>query len=504
MTYLIGVDIGTQGTKAALFDEDFNLLCTAFEPSRLISPAPGTVWQEADDLYASCANTIRSLIEEAAIDPAKIAGVGVDGQMAGIMGVDDDGDASTCYDSWLDTRSGAYLDKMRARARKEILRISGGPLTYNHGTKILWWKNERPDAYRRTAKFVLPHSYVIGRMAGLKGGEAFFDHTCLHFSTFGDNAKKAWSKELLAEFGVEESKMPRIVSPFEIVGKVTKEFAAISALAEGTPVVAGCGDTAASTFGSGMFEPEMILDAAGTASVLCAVMDTYVPDVDNETLTMMRSPIDGYWLPLAYINGGGMCLPWIRDKLCGGGAITYDTLEAEAREVPPGSEGLLFTPHFSGRVLPSDPNLKGSFVGLDFNHTRGHMYRAIMEGVACEYRYYLSVMHKNYPKSKLDRMLTIGGGAKSALFNQIKADVLGLSVRTFKMGETALLAGAVIAGVGVGCVEDYKRPIQGVMRLSAVFEPREEYTGVYARSAESYMDVIESLSPVYTRGVYQP
>ncbi len=502
MHYLIGVDIGTQGTKAALFDQDFKLISTAFEPSKLISPAPGTVWQEADDLCSACANTIREVIETSKIDPGSVAGVGLDGQMAGIMGVDEDGQASTYYDSWLDTRSGAYVDQMRARAGKEILRISGGPLTLNHGSKILWWKHEHPDAYKRTAKFVLPHGYVVGRMAGLKGSEAFFDYTCLHFSAFGDNEKKAWSNELLAEFGVDPDKMARVVSPFEVVGRVTKEFAAISALAEGTPVVAGCGDTAASTFGSGMFERDLILDAAGTASVLCAVVDSYVPDGENETLTMMRSPIDGCWLPLAYINGGGMCLPWLRDKLCGGNA-TYDSLEAEARAVPAGSEGLLFAPHFSGRVLPSDPSLKGSFAGLDFNHGRGHMYRAIMEGVAYEYRYYLSVLRKNYPQSNLERMITIGGGAKSRLFNQIKADVLGLNVHTFKMGETALLASAVIAGVGVGCVKDYKQPIQSVMRLDAEFTPREENAAVYAKSARSYLDVIDGLSPIYKRGVYR-
>lgn len=495
--YVIGIDIGTQGTKAALFNEDMELLCTAFEESRLISPKPGTVWQEPEEIFSSCANTIKELLEKSGVSGADIAGIGIDGQMAGIMGIDESGEASTYFDSWLDMRCGCYMNEMRDRAGKRVIALSGGPVTYIHGPKILWWKNEQPEAYAKTAKFVLPQAYVVGKMTGLKAADAYFDYTHLHFSCFADTANKRWSQELLDTFDVSADKMPRIISPFDVVGKTTKEFAAISGLAEGVPVVAGCGDTAASTFGSGMFRRNMVLDCAGTASVLCSVVDSYVPDTEFETLTMMRSPIDGLFLPLAYINGGGMCMRWFRDTLSGDPAASYKELDAEAQNVQPGSEGITFIPHFSGRVLPNNPFLKGSYLGMDFKHTRGHMFRSVMEAVAYEYKYYLSVLRKLYPSDSFDDMITIGGGAKSSLFNQIKADVMGVNVTTFEMGETALLGSAVIAGCGVGLLSDYEKPIERVMRKGDEFRPDRQAYEQYVPYADNYLKAMDILTEFY-------
>ena len=312
------------------------------------------------------------MLEKSHVTAKDIEAIGIDGQMAGIIGVDSKGCASTYYDSWLDTRCGKYMEEMRSGAGKRVIELSGGPITYVHGPKILWWKKEHPDIYKRTVKFVPLNSYIVGRMTGLSGHNSYFDYTHLHFSCLSDNSNKTWSDELLQTFDIDKEKMARIVSPFDVIGKVTREFAELSSLIEGIPVVAGSGDTAASTFGSGMFQRELILDCAGTASVLCSVVDEYVPDIKNETLTMMRSPVEGLFLPLAYINGGGMCIRWFRDTLTGKPIASYDQLEEEAISIEPGSEGLIFIPHFSGRVLPSNPNLKGTF-RLDFKHTRTYV-----------------------------------------------------------------------------------------------------------------------------------
>ena len=495
--YIIGIDIGTQGTKAALFNTDMELLSTTTENSILISPEPGTVWQEADDLYFSCARTIHTLVETSGIKPEKIAAIGIDGQMAGIMGIDADGEASTYYDSWLDMRSSRYVELMRQRGGDAMIATSGGQLTSNHASKILWWKNEHPELFQRTAKFVLPHGYIVGKMTGNKAENAVFDYTCLHFNSFSDNKNKSWSNEFLELFGVDRNKMPRVVSPFEVVGHTTKEFARLSGTISGIPVVAGAGDTAASTFGSGMFEQDMVMDCAGTASVMCCVVDSYVPDLRHKTLTMMRSPVDGLWLPLSYINGGGLCIRWFRDNFTGRSPCTYDELEAEASKLPAGSENLIFCPHMSGRVLPEDYSLKGSFLGLDFKHTRGHMYRAIMEGIAYEYRYYLSVIRENYPKGRFENMLTIGGGANSGLFNQIKSDVLSVGVHTFETGETALIGSAVIAAVGAKVFDDYKEPISILMKKKSDYIPNPINAQAYSSGSEAYRRMLDMVSKYY-------
>ena len=496
-TYIISIDIGTQGTKAALFDVEMNLIDTAFEVSNLVSPEPGTIWQEPDEMYAAAAHVCRELLEKTGIHPGDVAAIGLDGQMAGIMGIDRSGAASTVYDSWLDMRCGPYMEQMDRIAGERVVALSGGQVTYVHGPKILWWKNERPDAYRNTAKWVLPHAYIVGRMCNLDAEHAYFDYTHLHFSCLSDNANKRWSDELLETFGIEKDKMARIVSPFDVVGHIAEEFSRLTGLPTGIPVVAGCGDTAASTFGSGMFEREMVLDCAGTASVLCSVVDSFNPDIEHRTLTMMRSPIDGLYLPLAYIGGGGLCVRWFRDELSGKPGADYDTLMAEAEKIGCGSEGLIFVPHFAGRVLPCNPNLKGAWLGLDLKHTRAHMYRSVMESIAYEYDYYLSVLRSLYPQDHFTEMLTIGGGAKSPLFNQIKADVMGLKVSTYEMGETALIAGAVIAGVGAGVLTDYAAPIRAAIAKGREFIADPAHHEAYRPYAKAYLNSMTHLTDFY-------
>lgn len=503
MDFIIAVDIGTQGTKAILYDTDMAEVCTAFVPSNLISPQPGTIWQEAADLYDSVLAVLRSLAEGSGVSAQRVRCIGIDSQMAGIMGIGEDGEAVTCYDSWLDTRCETYMRQMREKAGKRVTEITGGPVTYTHGPKILWWKHERPDIYEKIKKFVLPHAYVVGKLVGLGAEQAYFDYTCIQYSGFGDNQNLCWSKELTELFDIEEQKLPRIVSPFEVVGALSAEAAEATGLPCGIPLVAGAGDTAASVFGSGMFESGMLLDCAGTASVLCSVVDRFVPDSRYETLTMMRSPVEGYWFPMAYINGGGLCLRWFRDELTGNPPASYEELESKAELLPPGSEGVLFVPHFAGRVLPNNPNVKGSFIGLDWTHTRAHLFRAVMEGIGYEYAYYLSVLKQLYPGERFDRLYAIGGGSRSELFLQIKADILGAEVTSFQTGDTALVGSAVIAGVGCGLFPGYEEPIRRVLREKEKISGEPLRHGQYQTYVQTYLKTIDALSGVYEGDLYR-
>lgn len=501
--YIISLDIGTQGTKCILFDTNMNIAADAFEVSNLISPKPGVVWQEADEIYGSCVRTIKEVVEKAGAKPSAICAIGIDGQSAGIMGIGEDGEASTYYDSWLDMRCGKYMHEMQQTAGKRIIEVSGGPASYTHGPKILWWKNEEPEAYKKTVKFVLPSGYVVNKICGLRAGDATFTHTCIHFSNLGDNVKREWSEELLDLFGVAKDKMARIASSFEIAGKTSAEFARQSGLIEGIPVVVGAGDTAAGAFGSGMIEAGMLMDTAGTASVLCCAADNYHPDVEFETLVQMPSPIEGLWHPMAYINGGGLCVRWFRDEFTGKPAVSYDELMQEAKNLPAGSEGILFIPHFGGRVLPNNPYVKGSFVGLDWKHGRGHMYRAVMEGIAYEYAYYFNILKQEHKGAKFGKLYTTGGGAKSPLFNQIKADVLGIPVVAYEQGETALAGSAIIAGCGAGVFADYRDPMKNLGKEGASFEPNMENHEKYQKYADQYLNVIDALGSVYQSEIYE-
>ncbi|MDR0380824.1 MAG: hypothetical protein LBH86_02335 [Oscillospiraceae bacterium] len=490
---IIAVDIGTQGTKAVLFDLTLQALASSFEASVLIQPEPGTIWQEPDDIYGSVLRVVRALLH-AVPEPVKVIAIGVDSQMAGIMGIAADGEAATVYDSWLDSRCGRYVTLMRERAGHRVTEITGGPVTFAHGPKILWWKHEHPEAYRRVAKFVLPHGYVVGKICGLDARGAVFDHTGLQYSGFGDNRRLCWSEELLEIFDIDADKMAPVVSPFAIVGTTGRAFAAATGLHTGIPVTAGAGDTAASLFGAGLFTKNRLLDCAGTASVLCSLTDTFVPDVRFGTMTMMRAPEDGFWYPLAYISGGGLCLRWFRDRFTGAPPVPYRVLDEEAGGLAPGSEGLIFIPHFSGRVLPSDTAVKGSFTGLDWKHTRAHLYRAIMESVAYEYDYYLSVLRALYPDGDFGELVSIGGGAKSEVFLQIKADVLGIKASYYRTGDTALIGSAAIAGKAVGAIGDPRACIRGTLQVARTLHGSAAAHARYEPYARRYLRMLKAMS----------
>lgn len=498
MNYLIGVDIGTQGTKTILYDEEGRVLGSSFEASNLISPKTGEVYQAPDEIFSSVINTVRDAVAKSGVDAAQISALGMDSQMAGIMGIGKDFEAVTYYDSWLDTKCGKYIAEIKRIANKRSVELNGSPVTYTHGPKVLWWKNEQPEAYKRVEKFVLPHVYVGGRLCGMKASEAVIDHTCIHFSGFADNLNKGWSDELLETFGVQRDKLPEIAEPWKIVGGLKKEYAEACGLKEGLPVVAGCGDSAATCLGAGIVKPGQVFDVAGTASILSCCVDTYKPDTKHEALMLMRSVVDGLWMPLAYINGGGLCLKWYKDSITGASCVVdYETLESEALQVTPGSEGLIFIPHFAGRVCPNDPDVRGSFIGLNFAHKRGHLYRAIMEGIAYEYQYYLNVLKDIGINTQIEKVFGMGGGAKSALFNQIKADVLGLPYVPLKNVDTAPLGSAIVAGFGVGVYDNIVKTAEGFKRPGTEIMSRADHCETYIPYSKAYLESFSALKAIF-------
>src|SRR4030065_788241 len=207
-----------------------------------------------------------------------------------------------------------YIEWMDKEAGDRITQLTGCPPTCDHGPKMLWWKNNHPDIYRRIAKFVTPVTYVAGRIAGLKADRAYIDHTYIHFSGFSDAQKAIWSDELCERFGLDKEKLPRIVDPSEVIGQVSEISAKEFGLAPGTLIAAGAGDTAANALGAGIVNPGMLFDVAGTAAVLAGCTNKFVTDTKNRALITMRSVIPGLWNPLAYIGGGGIALRWFRDQ----------------------------------------------------------------------------------------------------------------------------------------------------------------------------------------------
>lgn len=444
----IAVDIGTQGTKVGLVSFAGQIKASEFIPSHLVRKAAGQVEQDPEAMFDSVIEGIRSVMRHSGARASQIAGIGIAGQMAGIIGIDRAWQAVTPYDSWLDRRCESAMPVIRDWGEEAFIQITGCPVTYAHGPKKIWWRTERPEVYRRIAKFVVPSAYVAGRLAGLSGDDAFVDYTHLHFSGMADTERGQWSDELLRAFGIDADKMPRIVRPWDMIGGLSAVYAEAAELTPGTPIVAGCGDTAASILGAGIVQTGRLLDVAGTAAALSCCVDRYRPDTTGKTLIYARSVLPDLWTPLAYMSGGGACLAWCKEQT----GETYDELNRLAATKPPGSRGLIFVPHFGGRVCPNQPLIQGSWSGLGFHHDKGDLFRSILEAIAYEYGLYMQTLERLLGELRYETVRVTGGGARSELFNGIKADVLGIPYQVLRTVDSSLLAGMLLVGVGTDVI----------------------------------------------------
>ncbi len=505
--YLIGVDLGTSATKAALYQINGKLISEASVEVPLFYPSPGVVEQDNEDFYTSAAQTVRKCVESSGVDPHAIAAIAFDSQMAGVGLLGEDFKPVARFDSWLDMRCQPYIEWMDKEAGDRITQLTGCPPTCDHGPKMLWWKHEQPEVYRRTAKFVMPGTYVAGRIAGLTAAEAFIDYTYIHFSGFSDAQSETWSDELCGLFGLDKDKLPRIIDSCTIIGEVQGESAREFGLAPGTLVAAGAGDTAANALGAGIVNPGMLFDVAGTAAVLAGCTDKFVADTRHRALITMRSVIHGLWNPLAYIGGGGIALRWFRDQFynCARGQNMpktdedlYPQMISQVDGVAPGSDGLFFSPHLGGRICPSSPAMRGAWLGVSWSHTQAHFTRSILESIAYEYAYYLKILRESLPDLVLVEARVVGGGARSEAWNQIKADVLNVPYQRLKGNEFGAWGAAMIAGKAAGLIDDLASHAEQTAILSGKpFRPAQEKHAIYAPLIEKYILLEETLNRFY-------
>lgn len=498
MDYLIGIDLGTQGVKAAVYEATGKCLGTAFRKSNLYQRG-GIAKEDPEEQLANLVAGLLEVMSITGIPPGRIAAMAVAGQMAGIVGVDKAGMHATYYDSWLDTRCAPYMKSMMEEAGDEVAGKTGSYPSYNHGPKILWWMNEHPDIYKQVTSFVQPAAYLAMRLCGLTAEQSFIDRTYVHFSGFADNRANEWCTELCVRFGVDSQKLPQIVEPDAIVGYLTKNMAARCGLISGVPVVAGCGDTAASFLSAGATRPGICVDVAGTASVFATTTTEMVSDTVSKTLACGQSVIKGLWHPYAYLNGGGMNIEWWQNSVVNtfGGAqpIRVDELDKMASTLDAGDQDPMFLPYLGGRVCPAQPEIRGGWFNVDWSHNASSLYRAILESVALEYGYYLSVLEKIAPRFSADEVRITGGGGKSDLWNQIKADALQLPViRSDMRQEGAAMGAAMVAGKGVGLLTDLDSAARSWSTSGDVFQPRASKKALYERKLKLYVSITELLT----------
>lgn len=481
---VLAVDLGTSSVKVGIYRLDGSLVEEGTRPIRLRRLGDGRVEQDLDEFYEAFVGAGRGVLARARFAPQRIGAIAIAGQMAGVGLVDRFHRPLAPYDSWLDARCGDIVEELTTNFGPRIAATSGCAPTLSIGPKMLWWARHRRAVVDEAVSFVTAAGYVTGAITGLAGDQAFIDPSHLHFASFADVGSAQWDHDLVDEVGLPSQALPSVVESTTVVGELTHASAQELGLVAGTPVAAGCGDTAAAALGAGVFEPGEAFDVAGTAAVFGACTPTFTPDTAG-TLMTMRSALPGRWYALAYVGDAGQVIEWACRELLGpavGEEHAYEVLARSAMQVEAGSDGVLVFPHFSGRIAPVAPTTRGAVIGISPFHGSAHMARAVLEAIAFEYRGYAQRLAQLAPGHGFSTVTGTGGGSRSAVWNQIKADVLGVPYRPIAGGESGLRGAATVAMVALG----HPVPELDQRAYGQVAHPEAARRSTYQRGYERY------------------
>jgi xylulokinase len=475
MTYLLGIDIGTSGTKAILIDETGHVLARATQEYPLYSPRP--LWSEQNpaDWWTATCGTIRNVLQQSGVDPQEIGGMGLSGQMHGAVFLDAHNNVIRPAILWNDQRTQAECEWiMQAIGREKVVELTCNPvLTGFTAPKIVWLRNNEPDAFGQVRKVLLPKDYIRLMLTGEYATEVSDASGTSLFNV----PKRTWSEEMLDGCGIPRDWMPPAYESPEVSGHVSAEAARLTGLAEGMPVVGGGGDQAAGAVGNGIVESGIVSSTVGTSGVVFAFSDRPTVDPGLRLHTFCHA-VPGKWHIMGVMLSAGGSLQWYRDTFCQPekvvasalGKDPYELIAAEAEQAPVGSEGLLFLPYLTGERTPyPDPNARGVFFGITRRSDRAHFARAILEGVAYGLRDSFEIMRAM--QVPIAQVRASGGGARSPLWRQIQADVTGYPHVTINVDEGPAMGVALLAGVGAGIYPSVEEACRRVISVEKRTEP---------------------------------
>lgn len=495
-SYLMGIDIGTSACKVAVFDRQGQVLASASGDYPVYYPREGWAEQDPEEWWSAVCGAVRQVLQKADVRPEEIAGVGIDGQSWSAIAIDKDGKVLTNTPIWMDTRAQSICDRLNEDiGADEIFRVAGNSLQPSYTTaKILWYKENLPEVYRKTHKILQSNSYIAFKLTGQISQDLSQGYGLHCF----DMRTGQWDEEMRKKLGIPREFLPEIVPSDQIIGTVTKKAAEESGLAEGTPVAAGGLDAACGTLGAGVIHAGETQEQGGQAGGMSICMEQYQAD---PRLILGFHVIPGKWLLQGGTTGGGGVMRWFEREFADyerlmkeqTGVSSLDQLNEIAEKVDPGCDGLVFLPYMAGERSPIwDPHAKGVFYGLDFSKTKGHMVRACMEGVAFSLRHNLETAEK--AGAEADILRAMGGSANSLLWTQIKSDITGKAMAVPASDTATTLGAALLAGVGTGFYKDYEEAVSQTVKVTRTHQPDPEKKAVYDKNYETYLELYRSLS----------
>jgi xylulokinase len=497
--YVLGIDVGTGGTRALIIDGRGRVVSSATEEHQpFASPQIGWAEQHPEDWWRASCIAVRKVLANANLSPEEIACVGFSGQMHGAVMLDEQGSVVRPALIWCDVRTEKQSRDLTAKIGHErLIQLTCNPALANFTlTKLLWVRENEPKNWKRVRSVMLPKDYVRFRLTG----ERATDMADASGTLLLDVAHRRWSHEMLQAAEIDERLLPSLHESPAVCGKVPTKGAAQTGLRVGTPVVAGAGDQAAGAAGMGIVSAGAVSATIGTSGVVFAATDRPALDPHGRVHTFCHA-IPGRWHVMGVTQAAGLSLRWFRDTLAtnsSGARESYDQLTAEAAKIPAGSDGLLWTPYLMGERTPHlDSNARGALIGLTASHTRAHVVRAILEGVAFSLRDTFTLFREmNVPVTNIRLG---GGGARSSLWRQIQADVYGHAVEIVEAEEGAAYGAALLAGVGAGLWPTVDAACSATVRVASRVNPQSAAVATLNASYAAYRRIYPA-----TRGVFDP
>ncbi len=494
----LGIDVGTGGTRAILVDEGGRTIGSGSgEHVPFASPRPGWAEQDPGDWWKACKVAVAQALRNSGVRGSEVGCVGFSGQMHGAVLLDAEGDVIRPALIWCDQRTDAQSQDLAASIGTDriIQLTSNPPLTNFTLTKLHWVREMEPANWARVRHVMLPKDYVRYRLTG----EYAIDVADASGTLLLDVAARNWSTEMLERTGIDRQVLPALYESPQICGKVCAKAAQATGIKEGTSVVAGAGDQAAGAVGMGIVRPGAVSVTIGTSGVVFAATDRPALDPRGRLHTFCHA-LPGRWHIMGVTQAAGLSLRWFRDRFGAhveDGRDPYDQLTAEAGRIVPGAEGLFWLPYLMGERTPHcDPNARAALAGLVASHTRAHVVRAILEGVAFSQKDSFTIFREiNVP---VERIRLGGGGARSALWRQIQADVYGHAVELLETEEGAAFGAAILAGVGAKNWNTVEEACEQAVRTKETIAPNPETAALMARNYVVYRRLYPALRTAFS------
>jgi xylulokinase len=480
--YLLGIDIGTTSTKAILLHPEEGIIASADAPSTLISQQAGWAEEDPTQWWKNVAIVTKNCLTMAGIGGTDVAAIGVSGMVPTLILLDNDGEV--LHPSIQQNDARAFLEIQEFNSKLDniaVLNRTGSAITQQSiGPKLLWLRRNHAEIMEKASHVMGSYDYIAYKLTGNFSAER---NWALESGLF-DYHIQDWDKEILSTSTISTEWLGKVNWSTEIVGKVTEHAAIFTGLCAGIPVVAGSADHIASAFSAGLTSPgDMLIKLGGAGDILYSM---------DEPLTDSRLFLDYHIVPdKYYINGcmaaSGSIIQWFRNEFAPG--VPFKTLDEEAAAISPGSNGLILLPYFLGEKTPiNDPMARGVFFGLTLSHTRGHLYRAILEGIAFGFYHHLMVLKEKGLLVKKARVTN--GGARSKLWKQITADVLNIPLEQIANHPGSSMGAAFVAGKGIGVFQDWEE-IEQFIEITKVVEPNPKLQSMYGELFSIYRELYE-------------